>query len=128
MSKMSRNKGANGEREILKWFKTHFPGLPDLERNLEQSRGGGADCLTLPGIALEVKRQENLLVRAWWEQAVRQALIAERMPVLAYRQNRLRWKFCLPGSLIVTDSWGYLTLEEEEFIKWYKTQLATEFN
>ena len=129
MSKMSRNKGSAAEREILRWFFDTFEVIETKpKRNLTQSRGGGADCLTLPGIALEVKRQEQLSVQAWWEQAVRQAISAERMPVLCYRQNRRRWVFCIPASLITAGSWGYISLTEGEFTLWYANCLQTEFN
>ncbi len=128
MSKMARNKGANGEREILKWFEENFAHLTQLRRNFLQSREGGCDSLSIPGIALEVKRQEQLSVRSWWLQATEQAVKVERMPVLAYRQNRLKWKFCIPASLVTLESWGYLTLEEDEFIKWYNAKATVEFN
>lgn len=128
MSKMSRQKGARGEREALKWFERHFEDCNDLQRNLAQSREGGADCLTIPGIALEVKRQEKLSVPEWWRQATQQAINTNRMPVLMYRLNRCRWKFCIPASLITPRSWGYVTLEENEFVKWYKTRWSSGFN
>lgn len=127
MSKMSRNKGAAGEREILRWFEQQF-GLDRLCRNHSQSDGGGADCLEIPLIALEVKRQEQLNVEAWWQQAVKQALAENQMPVLAYRQNRRKWQFCIPASLITPDSWGYLTLTDAEFVRWFHNQLMTEGN
>lgn len=122
MSRMGKIKGANGEREILNWFMDNFD-LPELKRNLEQTRNGGADCLDIPGIALEVKRQEALTVPAWWEQTKRQAIIAKRFPVLAYRQNRKKWHFCLPASLITPHSWGYLQLNESEFKSWFQARL-----
>lgn len=127
MSKMARNKGQSGERECLRWFEAKF-GLPRLSRNHSQTESGGADCLELPGIALEVKRQETLHLDMWWKQAVDQAVTAQRMPVLAYRQNRKQWQFCIPASLVTTGSWGYLHLTEKEFILWYSSKLCTEFN
>lgn len=123
MSRMAKNKGTNGEREILKWFMDNFD-LPELKRNLEQTRNGGADCLDIPGIALEVKRQEQLCIPAWWKQTVRQAVVSKRMPVLVYRQNRKKWTFCLPASLITPDSWGYLTLTQDEFKIWFKHKIG----
>ena len=119
---MAKTKGANGEREILKWFMDNFS-LPKLKRNLEQTRNGGADCLDIPGIALEVKRQEALSLPSWWQQTKRQAIISKRFPVLAYRQNRKRWVFCLPASLITPHSWGYISLSDTEFKVWFKNYL-----
>ena len=125
MSKMGKNKGANGEREALKWFMDRFPDLGDLSRNFAQTRDGGADCLCIDGIALEIKRQETLSVAAWWKQTIQQAVTTKRFPVLMYRQNRKKWHFCLPANLIIKDSWGYITLTEEEFIKWFHKRVDT---
>ena len=124
MSKMSRNKGASGEREILRWFEKAFPDLPRLERNHSQTAIGGADCLDLPGIALEVKRQETLSLPAWWRQTCQQAITAQRMPVLVYRRNREKWTFCLPANLINEQSWGFLSVTETEFTLWYREKLT----
>lgn len=126
MSRMAKVKGASGEREILKWFSANFPTLPELERNLEQTRNGGADCLSIPGIALEVKRQEQLAISAWWKQTIEQAIRVGRFPVLAYRQNRKKWQFCLPANLITRHSWGYITLTESEFKLWFEQRLDNE--
>jgi len=124
MSKMGKVKGASGEREALKWFMVRFPELGDLTRNLEQTRNGGADCLTIDGIALEVKRQEALAIESWWKQTTRQAVVSKRLPVLMYRQNRRQWFFCIPASLLITGSWGYLTLTSAEFTNWFKQWLG----
>ena len=128
MSKMSKTKGANGEREILRWFVKHFDQIERLSRNLAQSREGGCDCTELPGIALEVKRQESLSLPAWWRQTTKSAIEIQLMPVLVYRQNRGKWKFCIPASLVTPRSWGFIQLDEAEFILWYTEKLMTEFN
>ena len=116
-----RGKGANGEREAIKWFIDRFE-IPAAARNLEQTRGGGADCLEIPYIALEIKRQEILSVPAWWRQTVNQAVVANRIPVLMYRQNRKPWHFGLPASLIIPASWDHIIVKPDVFIAWY-TQL-----
>ena len=92
MSVMQRRKGASGERELFGLLRDEL-GLI-VERNLAQTRAGGADSLSLPGLALEVKRQEKAFSEAWWRQAVEQA--GSRVPVLAYRQSRQPWRFVLP--------------------------------
>lgn len=86
----SRAKGAAGEREFLKAVheRTGIKG----SRNLEQTRSGGHDVNGLPGWAPEVKRREVLDVAGWWQQALDQAKIANKKPVLAYRQNRKPWR------------------------------------
>ena len=89
MSAMSRNKGAAAEREVLKLLGDELGVL--LQRNITQTRGGGADCLEVQGFAIEVKRCESLSRPKWWAQACRQAVgIGE--PMLLYRRNREQWK------------------------------------
>ena len=121
MGKMQRNKGANGEREVLAMLSERL-GIP-LERNLSQTRNGGADCVQLGRIRLEVKRQERLNITAWWKQAEEQAgyvsipngidTYMERglnlIPVLAYRQSRKPWTFILDAADIpILESRGHL--------------------
>ena len=92
MGAMSRRKGAAGERELFALLEEHL-GIA-IKRNLEQTRGGGADSYDLPGYAIEVKRVEQLAVDRWWSQAVMQA--GSAIPVLAYRQSRQPWRFVVP--------------------------------
>lgn len=118
MGKMQRNKGAAGEREVLALLSERL-GVK-LERNLSQTRSGGADCIQLGRIRLEVKRQERLNITAWWKQAEEQSLLLvtnvtnnnkrERLiPVLAYRQSRKPWTFVLDASDIpILESRGHL--------------------
>ena len=62
-----------------------------VQRTLNQCRNGGADCLDVPGYAIEVKRAERFRSE-WIEQAERQARELGRMPVLAWRTNRKPWR------------------------------------
>ena len=114
---MVRNKGQRGERELCELLLRSLD-IEAVTRNLDQVREGGADIMDIPGLAIEVKRQEVLSVNVWWKQAVKQAVDTGRMPVLAYRQNRKPWYFCLPASLIVPGSWDYLMIKEADFIAW----------
>jgi hypothetical protein len=121
MGAMQRNKGAAGEREVLKLLGERL-GIT-LNRNLSQTRNGGADCVELGRIRLEIKRQEKLNIPAWWRQAEEQAglllvsidtnnnsdgdLNAQNLPgsppgkpdrlipALAYRQSHKPWTFVL---------------------------------
>jgi Holliday junction resolvase len=100
MSKLSRNKGARGEREFLKLITKLLSdrGIKvELRRNYDQTAIGGADCLKLPGVAIEVKRQEKLELSKWWRQAIDQSLRCDALPVLAYRQNRNQWEIFVPA-------------------------------
>ena len=67
----SRTKGRSGEQEVATLLRA-IPGLPKIERNQNQTAVGGADILSVPGIALEVKRCETLCLDDWWAQAVDQ--------------------------------------------------------
>lgn len=85
----SRNKGARGEREVLKLLGEEL-GI-SLTRNLEQSRAGGGDCLVIRGWCLEIKRQEALSRPSWWRQAVDQAARVGQEPMLLFRRSREPW-------------------------------------
>lgn len=89
MSKSQRTKGARGELEALRLLGEEL-GIT-LERNLQQTRNGGGDCLMVKGWAIEVKRHERLSRPTWWAQAVRQAREAGVEPMLLYRRNRGPW-------------------------------------
>ena len=93
MSAMQRRKGAGGERELFGILRDEL-GLI-VERNLQQTRNGGADSLSLPGIAIEVKRQEKDFQESWWTQAVVQAGTA-CVPIVAHRRSRQAWRFVVP--------------------------------
>jgi hypothetical protein len=102
----ARTKGASGEREIADMLNfiiyTVMKGLsypePEclkamttVQRNQNQSAVGGNDLTNVLGLSIEVKRQENLSVPAWWRQCVAAAERNKEVPVLIYRQNRKAW-------------------------------------
>jgi len=92
----AKQKGANGEREaatLLDGWAAEIGFDVNCTRNLEQTRGGGYDLNGIPGLAIEVKRVEQLNVKAWWAQACRQAEEKVEIPFLMYRQNRKPWTF-----------------------------------
>ena len=101
--KGARNKGAQGEREFLKLITNLLADrgvTVELRRNYDQTAIGGADCLRLPGVAIEVKRQEALALPSWWRQAIDQAQRCEEaIPVLAYRRNKEPWTILIPSVL-----------------------------
>jgi len=86
-----RCKGAQAERELANILSAELG--RDISRNLEQTRCGGADLLGFGPFAIEVKRQEQLNINTWWEQARQQAERSELKPALAYRQSRKPWRF-----------------------------------
>lgn len=95
----SKNKGANAEREVRDllgvWLRPVFEASgkvpPDIQRNLMQSRAGGYDLVGLDWLALEVKRQEQVCLPAWWRQTLKQAG-PDQVPFLFWRQNRSPWR------------------------------------
>jgi hypothetical protein len=116
MALNSRNKGQRGEREAASLLGTWIE--KDLRRNLSQTRDGDADLLDIPGLTIEVKRQETLNVNTWWRQVCRAADNRGDIPVLMYRQNRKEWQICLPAYLLVIGAKGRLTLGEPDFRVW----------
>jgi hypothetical protein len=107
MSKsFARDKGQRGEREVIQLLqpvviKVHAAlGLPPpaLERNLMQTNKGGYDIVGLEWMALEVKRQENLNLKIWWDQSMSQTKPGQ-ITVLIYRKNNVRWRVMMNGYL-----------------------------
>lgn len=102
MPKKSQRKGASAEREFAKLLEQHT-GITSV-RNLEARRTGGHDLLPEPDslldeYAFEVKRYATVtdgLIAGWWQQAVRQAETAGKVPCLAYRADRQSWRVMLP--------------------------------
>jgi hypothetical protein len=90
VSKMQRTKGAVGEREFFGLLSAELGTC--VRRNVDQARNGGADCVEVPGWAIEVKRHETGFREAWWDQALRQAEAADDCPALAYRASRQPWR------------------------------------
>jgi hypothetical protein len=101
-----RTKGASGEREVATMLNqiivqvmTGMAYPPEqiaaaeksIQRNQNQSAVGGCDLTNVMGMAVEVKRQENLQIPAWWRQTVAAAERNNELPVLMYRQNRKPW-------------------------------------
>jgi hypothetical protein len=81
-----------------------------VQRNQNQTAVGGCDLSNVFGMAIEVKRQEQLSVGTWWVQAVKSAERNQELPVLIYRQNRKPWRIrtyawlALPGAAV--GSWS----------------------
>lgn len=87
---MQRNKGAAGERELCRLLSEEL-GVT-VQRNISQSRAGGADCLEVKGFAIECKRQESLSRPSWWAQAVEQGRNVGAEPIVFYRRSREPWQ------------------------------------
>lgn len=109
-----RQKGAEGERQVAKalneviaavlreqqWSPEVIAGCANcVQRNQNQSAVGGCDLSNVFGIAVEIKRQEQLSVNTWWTQCVAAAARNREFPVLVYRQNKQKWSVVMYGSL-----------------------------
>jgi Holliday junction resolvase len=117
MGRMSRNKGAVAERELCRLLSDEL-GV-QVRRNVDQARGGGADCLELPGFAVECKRRERLERPTWWAQAVEQGVKASAEPIVFYRRSREPWR-----ALIATASGGYREAEWADAMLHMREKLA----
>lgn len=98
-----RQKGQEGERQVAKALNTiikellaqHSLPVPEkdiVQRNQNQSAVGGSDLSNVFGIAVEIKRQEQLSVNTWWAQCTKAADANGEFPVLIYRQNNKPWR------------------------------------
>lgn len=140
MSINIRQKGQSGEREIANLLNDmidHIRLSNDLaplgkkdaifQRNQNQSAVGGHDLSNNLGLAIEVKRQENLAISSWWKQCVDSAKRTNGIPILIFRQNRKAWRIMMSVSMIgfpgIEGQAGLLKVKVElnmdDFMKWF---------
>lgn len=79
----SRNKGANGEREVCKILSDVWP---EVSRNLTQTRDGGHDILGTP-YTVEVKSQKRPSVYAAWRQCLAAAETTKKEPLVITKET-----------------------------------------
>ena len=92
MGRMSRDKGAAGEREVLQLVRQ--AGWHNATRNFASGADGNGDIAHGPALTIiEVKAVERFELRRSWKQAVTAAVDAGPgyLPVLAHRWNRGPW-------------------------------------
>jgi hypothetical protein len=139
-----RQKGASGEREVLKTLNyiiytcmkaqgfdeaTCGKALMAVQRNQNQSAVGGNDLCDTFGMSFEVKRQEALSINTWWKQCVSAAKPNNDLPVLVYRQNHGAWHVVTMGQLHLpaTDGSSYgsylsrVEIDWETFKLWFSS-------
>ena len=100
MSKASRDKGANGEREVVSLLADEL-GIA-AKRQLDQSRDGGADILIEVGgksCAIEVKRVERSKPLEWLRQVEQ---VATDLHMVLWRPSRTNWIGIVPWETLVT--------------------------
>lgn len=137
-----RQKGAEGEREIIRMLTPivkevmtalEFPAEKieaaekSIQRNQNQSAVGGCDLSNVFGMAIEVKRQEQLAIGTWWQQCVAAAKRNDEIPVLMFRQNRKPWRIRTYGFLHTPGREGgwssvqaVVEFNEETFKMWFR--------
>lgn len=92
MSKMSRDKGARGERELCRILQARGY---DAKRTFSQIDGDRADLFdAIPGYPIEGTHTERL--ELWTKLAQAAKAAGDEVPVLAFRRNRSRWHVALP--------------------------------
>lgn len=91
----SREKGKRGEREAAAFIREH--GF-EARRGCQFKGGEDSEDVThsIPGVHLEVKRQEKLQLWAWIAQAQAEAKEGN-VPVVMFKRNRGEWQVCLPA-------------------------------
>ena len=88
MGKMSRDKGARGEREIASILKQY--GYDAYRGQQYCGLDGNADVEGLPGVHLEIKRVEKLNLYDAMAQANRDCKGWD-LPVVMHRRNNHKW-------------------------------------
>ena len=135
----ARAKGQRAEREAVKLLQPIIDSVyaefgvdqvPDLQRNQMQSHKGGYDIVGLDWLALEVKHQETLLINQWWVQTITQAGDS-KVPVLIYKQNRVKWRVVMYGYLPVGGDWidwprTPVDITLESFLIYFRLMVANE--
>lgn len=131
-----RTKGQSGEREVADALnqvvfnamaEVGIPPLPGqkpfIQRRQNQSAVGGSDLDGTMGVAIEVKRQEQLSVNTWWKQCVASAAENDDIPVLVYRQNRGKWRVVMLADIPLGSTAHVqgirVEMEWSDFLKWY---------
>jgi hypothetical protein len=100
MSRMSRNKGKVGEREVAALLCAHgFDGARGVQY---QGSPDSADVTGIPGFHIEVKRAETFSAYKALEQAEKDAG-ADGVPVVFHRSNSRHW-------IVVMDAGDFLDL------------------
>lgn len=99
----SRQKGARFERELAEILREYGY---DCRRGVQYSgKNGDADVIGLPGIHIEAKHCEKMLLYDWMAQAKRDSAKNGRLPAVFHKKNR--------AAILVT-------MELDDWMKIYK--------
>lgn len=107
-----RVKGASEEREVADALNYRASlafaavGVPfswkdnGAQRNQLQTAVGGCDLTQTWGLAIEIKRQEQLSINTWWAQCEASANRLQQEPVLIFKQSRVARRVIMYGWLM----------------------------
>ena len=123
MGKAARNKGANAERELAHLIQDMWG--YDVRRGMVFNNQ--SDLIGLKEIHVEVKRVENLNLRAAMDQAIREAeKRQDGIPAVFHRRSRERWKVTMELRDLLTlcgvsdnDSSSLITMPIEDWMDIY---------
>lgn len=93
MGRMSRNKGARGERELAAKFEEIFGCKARRGRLFRGSPDSPDIQTTLPGVHPECKRVERFNVYDAMDQATADA--GGKVPIVCHRRNKKDWILCM---------------------------------
>jgi hypothetical protein len=142
MSINIRQKGAEGEREVMKILNDIVQdvrvakGLPKLatqdlpfQRNQNQTAVGGDDLTNPFKLSIEVKRQEQLSINTWWKQCLASACRSQGYAILIFRQSRKPWRVMLSANLPInrdkTIGPVRVEIDIETFRQWFREYCST---
>ncbi len=128
-----RTKGQCGEREIQKILEKivrdiyakknlKHDSVAYIQRNQNQTAVGGADLTNPFGLCIEIKRQQTLNIKTWWEQCLNACKDGE-IPILLYRQNHKPWYCVIYGSICGCANKIAVTISFEDFLKWFEAHI-----
>ena len=85
----ARTKGANFERELAKFFNSHFHQM-NAKRGLGQTRGGGEEIadVEMQYIHVEAKRHKRCNIKAALNQAIEDSKDKIKLPVAITKDDR----------------------------------------
>ena len=133
----AQNKGQRAERESIKLLQPIVNAVydsfgleaPYLQRNTLQSDRGGFDIVGLEWLALEIKHQETLNLKSWWDQCLRQSSKYQE-PVLMYKQNNVKWRVRIIVRLPIGEQNvdALVDIDLESFLQWFEHRLGYELS
>lgn len=96
MSRMQREKGKRGEREVAQLLRDLGYPARRTAQNCGKS-GDAADVIGVEGLHLEVKRCEQIRLDDWIRQAERDAAGTGNIPVIVFRKSGEPWRAVVPA-------------------------------